>query len=221
MRLFRPILFQTFARRTFQDSIRRDQTQFSTLKYEKFHDSWHRSLENQVHGQAVADVLEPKYMPSTLKGEKSIIFGSHLREPGFYRLSSPHSSLSSPYCPCSSSYYNSGSCTGSSLDAGITDTFPYPITNTWNYKQYPSQSHVVLTTVMIFYMVSNRMVLRIICENRNSGGDKDAYESFPTPILRPLKIRTIDIFDQFCDYRHRVAVMNALPQNHFRWYFKQ
>jgi hypothetical protein len=45
----------------FKKGIRRDQILFPTLKDEKFHDSWHRSFENQAHAQKVAEVWDTTY----------------------------------------------------------------------------------------------------------------------------------------------------------------
>jgi len=49
----------------FKRGIKRDQTLFPTLKDEMYHDSWHRTFENQAHAQGVALVLDPDYKPST------------------------------------------------------------------------------------------------------------------------------------------------------------
>ena len=49
----------------FKRGIKRDQTLFPTLKDERFHDSWHRTFENQAHAQGVAEVIDPNYTPSS------------------------------------------------------------------------------------------------------------------------------------------------------------
>ena len=49
----------------FKRGIKRDQTLFPTLKDEKFHDSWHRTFENQAHAQDVAEILDHTYVPSS------------------------------------------------------------------------------------------------------------------------------------------------------------
>ena len=49
----------------FRRGIKRDPTLFPTLKDEKYNDTWHRSFANQARAQDVADVLDPKYKPST------------------------------------------------------------------------------------------------------------------------------------------------------------
>ena len=45
--------------------IKRDPSLFPTLKEEKFHNSWHRSFENQMHAQGLHQVIDPTYNPTT------------------------------------------------------------------------------------------------------------------------------------------------------------
>ena len=59
------------AEEIFKRGIKRDQTLFPTLKDERFHDSWHRSFENQAHAQGIAEVIDPNYTPST-QSEKDV-----------------------------------------------------------------------------------------------------------------------------------------------------
>ena len=50
----------------FMKGIKRDPSLFPTLKDEKFHDSWHRSFENQMHAQGLHQVIDLTYNTSTL-----------------------------------------------------------------------------------------------------------------------------------------------------------
>ena len=45
--------------------IKRDPSLFPTLKDEKFHDSWHRSFENQMHAQGLHQVINTTYIALT------------------------------------------------------------------------------------------------------------------------------------------------------------
>jgi hypothetical protein len=47
----------------FRRDIKKDSTVFPTLKDEKFHEDWHRSLINQARAQYVSDVIELSYVP--------------------------------------------------------------------------------------------------------------------------------------------------------------
>jgi len=49
----------------FMKGIKRDPSLFPTLKDEKFHNSWHRSFENQMHAQGLHQVIDPTYNPTT------------------------------------------------------------------------------------------------------------------------------------------------------------
>jgi len=49
----------------FLKGIKRDPSLFPTLKDEKFHDSWHRSFENQMHAQGLHQVIDTTYIAST------------------------------------------------------------------------------------------------------------------------------------------------------------
>lgn len=53
--------------------IKRDPSLFPNLKDEKFHDSWHRSFENQMHAQGLHQVIDPTYNPTTL--DEQAVFG--------------------------------------------------------------------------------------------------------------------------------------------------
>jgi hypothetical protein len=49
----------------FRRGIKKDSTIFSTLKDERFHDTWHRSFINQARTQDVSDVLDETFVPIT------------------------------------------------------------------------------------------------------------------------------------------------------------
>jgi hypothetical protein len=49
----------------FRRTIKKDPSLFLTLKYDKYHDVWHRSFNTQAVAQDVADVLDETYVPST------------------------------------------------------------------------------------------------------------------------------------------------------------
>ena len=53
--------------------IKRDPSLFPNLKDEKFHDSWHRSFENQMHAQGLHQVIDPTYKPTT--PDEQAVFG--------------------------------------------------------------------------------------------------------------------------------------------------
>ena len=53
--------------------IKRDPSLFPNLKDEKFHDSWHRSFENQMHAQGLHQVIDPTYNPTT--PDEQAVFG--------------------------------------------------------------------------------------------------------------------------------------------------
>ena len=57
----------------FMKGIKRDPSLFPTLKDEKFHDSWHRSFENQMHAQGLHQVIDPNYNPTT--PDEQAVFG--------------------------------------------------------------------------------------------------------------------------------------------------
>ena len=50
---------------SFRRGIKRDATLFPTLKDDKYHDIWHRSFKTQATAQAVSEVLDENYKPST------------------------------------------------------------------------------------------------------------------------------------------------------------
>ena len=49
----------------FRRGIKRDPSQFQSLKDERHHDRWHRSFENQAAAQRVGQVLDMSYTPTT------------------------------------------------------------------------------------------------------------------------------------------------------------
>ena len=49
----------------FRRGIKRDATLFPTLKDDKYHDIWHRSFKTQATAQAVSEVLDETYIPTT------------------------------------------------------------------------------------------------------------------------------------------------------------
>jgi hypothetical protein len=50
----------------FRRGIKRDATLFPTLKDDKYHDIWHRSFNTQATAQAVSEVLDKNYVPTTV-----------------------------------------------------------------------------------------------------------------------------------------------------------
>ena len=53
----------TTSEELFKRGIKRDQSLFPTIKDERFHDSWHRTFENQAHAQGLDCVLDSSYTP--------------------------------------------------------------------------------------------------------------------------------------------------------------
>ena len=50
--------------------IKRNQTLFSTLKDEKYQDSWYWSFVNQYRAQDLEEIINPNYRPQTLEEQK-------------------------------------------------------------------------------------------------------------------------------------------------------